>query len=323
MQLIEVRKIWGEAPHSAFTDLLRFQGRWFCAFREGEDHVSVDGALRVISSDDGVAWVSEALIRLDLESLSSLRPKVMPAGPCIHLRDPKISIAPDGRLMLNSAVAYNDRHDLQSLAWFSEDGTTWGPAVPIGEHQYWLWRVAWHDGVAYAVGRISDKRVPRLYRSTDGANFAALVKDEDFFPRVPGPSEATLRFQADGTALCLLRLNLMPGCTDDHARIGIARPPYTGWEWKSLATNIGGPNMIELPDGRIVATGRIWTTEAQTVLCWIDPMAGTLTEALVLPSGGDTSYPGMVLHDGVLWVSYYSSHEGKTSIYLAKVAIEA
>jgi len=54
---------------------------------------------------------------------------------------------------------------------------------------------------------------------------------------------------------------------------------------------------------------------------WLDPQAGTLTEFLKLPSGGDTSYPGLVWHDGLLWVSYYSSHEGKTSVYLAKVKL--
>jgi len=38
---------------------------------------------------------------------------------------------------------------------------------------------------------------------------------------------------------------------------------------------------------------------------------------VTLPSGGDTSYPGLLWHEERLWVSYYSSHEGKTSIYLA------
>jgi hypothetical protein len=28
-----------------------------------------------------------------------------------------------------------------------------------------------------------------------------------------------------------------------------------------------------------------------------------------------------VQHDGLLWVSYHASHEGKTSIYLARVEI--
>jgi len=64
MHLIEVHKIWDQAPHSAFTDLVRFRDRWFCVFREGKAHVSPDGVLRVISSADGTQWESEAVIRL-------------------------------------------------------------------------------------------------------------------------------------------------------------------------------------------------------------------------------------------------------------------
>ncbi len=53
----------------------------------------------------------------------------------------------------------------------------------------------------------------------------------------------------------------------------------------------------------------------------MDPEEGRLTEFLTLPSGGDSSYPGMVYDKKTLWVSYYSSHEGKTAIYLARVRI--
>lgn len=52
----------------------------------------------------------------------------------------------------------------------------------------------------------------------------------------------------------------------------------------------------------------------------MDPVSG-ITPALTLPSRGDNSYTGLVWHEGLLWVSYYSSHEGKTSIYLAKVRL--
>jgi hypothetical protein len=38
-------------------------------------------------------------------------------------------------------------------------------------------------------------------------------------------------------------------------------------------------------------------------------------------SGGDSSYAGLLWHNGLLWISYYSSHSGKTSIYLAKAKI--
>jgi hypothetical protein len=80
--------------------------------------------------------------------------------------------------------------------------------------------------------------------------------------------------------------------------------------------------MILLPSGQLLAGVRLYDQKVRTSLCWIDKETGKLTEALPLPSGGDSSYPGLVWHEDVLWVSYYSSHEGKTSIYLAKVAIE-
>ena len=60
----------------------------------------------------------------------------------------------------------------------------------------------------------------------------------------------------------------------------------------------------------------------KTEIALLDVDQKSLTPILQLPSGGDTSYPGLVWRDGVLWVSYYSSHEGKTSIYLAKVRFE-
>ena len=84
---------------------------------------------------------------------------------------------------------------------------------------------------------------------------------------------------------------------------------------------IGGPHMIRLPDGRFLAAVRLYDSPVRTSLCWLDAEQGTLTEALRLPSGGDTSYAGLVWHDDLLWVSYYASHEGKTSIYLAKVKV--
>ncbi|MDG9678819.1 hypothetical protein [Micromonospora sp. DH14] len=59
----------------------------------------------------------------------------------------------------------------------------------------------------------------------------------------------------------------------------------------------------------------------RTAICVVDPDRGELTELIALPSGGDTSYPGLVWHDDLLWVSYYSSHEGRTCVYLAEVTL--
>ncbi|HXJ76561.1 MAG TPA: exo-alpha-sialidase, partial [Candidatus Dormibacteraeota bacterium] len=100
-----------------------------------------------------------------------------------------------------------------------------------------------------------------------------------------------------------------------------AQPPYTAWQWKDVGMKIGGPHLLQLPDGRLVAGVRLYDGTVRTSLCWVDPVTGKLTEFVKLPSGGDCSYPGLVWHQKLLWVSYYSSHEGKTSIYLAKVRL--
>jgi hypothetical protein len=71
----------------------------------------------------------------------------------------------------------------------------------------------------------------------------------------------------------------------------------------------------------LIAVVRLYDKKVRTAVCAVDEKAGTLTELLALPSGGDTSYAGPVWHEGLLWVSYYASHEGKTSVYLAKVKL--
>ena len=84
--------------------------------------------------------------------------------------------------------------------------------------------------------------------------------------------------------------------------------------------DIGGPNFICLPDGSLWAAGRRYGEVPTTVLARMT--RHSYEPALILPSGGDCSYPGLVWYDDLLWISYYSSHEGKTSIYLAKVKFQ-
>lgn len=303
-ELVEVRRIWDKAPHNAFTDLLRHEDRWYCVFREGSKHVSPDGSLRVITSPDGEEWQSLSLVTDATEDL----------------RDAKISVTPDGRLMLNGAGMQVDKPvRYHSMSWFSDDaGRTWDTGRRIGDPGFWLWRAHWHNDVVYSMGYGTDrdrsKRHLRFYSSRDGKTFTSLV-DEVNAPK--GVGEDCILFLKDGSALCLLRRET----GTKTGLLGTAKPPFTEWSWRETNLRIGGPDMIQLPDGRILAATRLYEPKARTSLSWVDPDTATLTECLKLPSGGDTSYAGMVLHEGQLWVSYYSSHEEKTCIYLAKVAL--
>jgi hypothetical protein len=129
------------------------------------------------------------------------------------------------------------------------------------------------------------------------------------------PNETTIRFDKTGTMLALVRRESGKGW------FGSAKPPFREWTWKELNYKLGGPNFIELPDGTLVAGTREYgeKKKATTLIARLTPDA--LEPLATLPSGGDTSYPGLVWHDHLLWVSYYSSHQGKTSIYLAKVKL--
>ena len=304
---VEVRKIWDKAPHNAFTDLVRFRDRWVCAFREGAGHSSLDGKIRIIASPDGRTWESAALLP---------SPSDLP-----DMRDAKLSVTPKGELMALAAAARRPagpgpepaRH--QTYAWFSPDGKAWGAPAAVGDPDVWLWRVTWHKGVAYGIGySTTGESFIRLYRSPDGRKFTPVVNR--LFEE-GGPNETSLVFLPDGTCRCLLRRDGRP----NSALLGAAAPPYARWTWKDLGVRVGGPHMIRLPDGRCLAAVRLYDRRVRTSLAWVDADEGRLREFLKLPSGGDTGYAGLVFHEGLLWVSYYASHEGKSCIYLAKVKL--
>ena len=302
--LVSVARIWDGGGHNAFTDLIRWHNRWYCTFREGDAHVGGNGRIRVLVSGDGDTWTSAALV----------------GESGIDLRDPKLSIAPEDRLMIvaGGSVYEGTRYvGRQPRVMFSSDGSTWSAPQRILAEGDWLWRVTWHGGRAYGV----------TYRTESGSSSewtATLVSSRDgraFVPvttlAVPDrPNETTLRFMPDGEMVALVRRE----AGNRFAWVGRSRAPYTTWTWRATSQQIGGPNFIRLPDGELWASGRSYPGGPKTIVARL-ALDGGYEPALTLPSGGDTSYAGMVWHDGLLWLSYYASHEGKTAIYLARVKI--
>jgi len=308
VELVEpVTRIWNEGRHNAFTDLIRFQDSWICVFREGAGHASGAGTIRVLASSDGKDWNSSALL----------------AQTNVDLRDPHISRTDDGRLMIVAGAAVPPTRDPltdhYSVVSFSKDAKEWSEPRRVVPEWHWLWRVTWHKGSAFGVAYswTADKNKKKQYRGTlfsskDGLDFKPVAAFD-----LPQTTEATVRFDGD-TMLCLQRRDGSP----NSAHLGISEAPYKKWKWIDLGKYFGGPNFIQAKDGTWWACGRIIEKgKAQTVLCRLDVKKGTLTPALTLPSGGDNSYAGLAWHGDQLWISYYSSHEGKSSIYLAKVRI--
>ncbi len=320
-EIVSVKKIWDAGKHNAFTDLIRFGDRWYCSFREADDHVGGDGQLRVLTSTDGETWTSAALL----------------GESGIDLRDPKLSITADGRLMIVAGGSvYNGGRVLlgrQPRVSFSADGKTWTPTQRVLAEGDWLWRVTWHKGKCYGIAYDASKRSTpaakeaaktdaptapgpadwklKLFSSDDGVKYD-LVTHLD----VPGhPNETTVRFLSDDTMVALIRRE----GGDKNGWIGVSRAPYTAWQYTPTTQRFGGPNFIVLPGDEMWAGSRIYPGGAKTILAKLTKT--TYEPALTFPSGGDNSYPGFVWHESLLWMSYYSSHEGKTSIYLAKIKL--
>ena len=313
-----VQKIWDKGTHAAFTSLIEFKGRYWCSFREGFSHIFDDsmvaeGKVRILESRNGKSW----------------KPVLNLGIPGIDCRDPKLSVTPDGRMMvLFDGSLYKGQELISQRCYvvFSEDGKTFTDPVPVQLHpspsadRNWLWRVTWNGnagyGVCYSSGGDQAHNVVSLYRTEDGVSYD-LVKTFDFNGT---GGETTLRFLPDGRMLMMVRRD----SGDCMGLWGVSEPPYAAWDVKPMKCRLGGPDFIVLDEGKIIAGTRSYAigNHCKTVLLEGN-VKGDFQEVLVLPSDGDTSYPGLLVVGKELWVSYYSAagKPGKAAIFLAKIPL--
>lgn len=304
--IISVERIWDRAGHNAFTSLIDYKGKLYCAFRESSGHVSdINGTIRVIASDDTQNWYSVA--------------HIYERG--YDLRDPQLSITPDNRIMLNIGGSIYTGGKLTGMEPQVSFSDTMGRnfSAPqkifidekIKSDKDWLWRATWYKGIAYATAYQSSKvKSVQLLMSDDGIHYKYITTFD-----IIGGNETTLSFTADGKMIAVVRSDKMRA-----GYIGSSKPPYKEWEFNKLQARVGGPNLILLDNGVMLCATREYPPDhnEKTILAKVE-LDGEFIKLVTLPSGGDCSYPGLVMRDSILYVSYYSSHEEKTAIYLAKL----
>lgn len=315
-EIIRTWKIWDFAPHNAFTDLVHYRGSFYCTFREGESHVPKgrpgNGKVRILRSKNGVTWESAGLLQ---------------SGQ-YDLRDPKISVTPDNQLMVimgGSDYTTGKLGGCLTHVSFSRDGLQFSDPQPVIIEEAvrsaldWIWRITWNESAGYGVLYQPDtgngEIATRVVRTEDGIHYQ-LVSNLELTGK---PNEATIRFQGNRMYILMRREG-----KDAAGLLGASDPPYRSWTWTDLGIRLGGPEFQFVNPNRIVLGTRLYRKPAEggakTGILYMD-QKGKIGSMLELPSGGDTSYPGMVIYRGKLFVSYYSSHEGKTSVYLAKIRL--
>lgn len=304
-----LKKIGFKAQHSAFVDLCEFKQQLFCCYREAKDHVSDDGAVRILT--------------LDFDGNVSYSNKVH--LPHTDLRDPKLSVMPNGHLLLIAYGRHGKVHNKPkaptNLCWVSQTGHSWSASKEYADKGWWLWRVRWHQEQAYGFAYNRGKNAINLHKGNPRRSFhmhqpSALSLDKH---GKGYPNESDLLFDKS-QAFALVRRD-----ADSYsAQLGHSIYPFKKWKWIDLGIYIGGPVMLRLDANHALVAGRvIKKKKLVTALMKMRLSDGKLVELAVLPSGGDNSYAGLVMKDQTLYVSYYSSHEGnKTCVYLAKFNAE-
>src|SRR5215470_9883346 len=110
----EVRKIYSDGKHNAFTAFVKFKDTYLIAFRTAKEHNSTDGDIVVLKSTDAKDW-TEAL-KLDIDKRDD--------------RDPQLLVVGDKLIMY---VASMKGPDLITYAVTTEDGKTWSKPKAVYE----------------------------------------------------------------------------------------------------------------------------------------------------------------------------------------------
>ena len=223
-------------------------------------------------------------------------------------------------MLLAGGSVYHDKELLSQkthVCFSDSDGMNFSTLIPIEleddvESDFdWLWRVTWFGEHAYGVLYQKDQRNTALVRTNDGVHYEHLTRF-DFAGR---PNEATIRFLSDGTMAIMHRREE----DDQMGYWGTSRAPFVNWEWQPMDLRLGGPDFCVLDDGKIVVGTRIYQSSGHYVGILLGNRKGVFREIFKLPSGGDCSYPGFVVEEDRILMSYYASHEGQAKIYLAKI----
>jgi len=323
VQVSNVRRVFHNGQHNAFTDLIRFGDKFYLTFRSCPDGhmVHPSASIIILASTDARQW--QPVHRFDVDKRDT--------------RDPHFLVFKDTLFVYTgtwycgeTSPKYED-YDLNKhlgyAAW-SKDGATWhSPIMLEGTFGHYIWRANASGGKAYLCGR-RKKDFAMAPRGEGAMVESAMLESDDgliwrtraLFQEVRG-DETAFQFEADGGIVAIGRRGR------DKAQLLRSERPYTQWQRKELDRYIGGP-LLTRWGGRYVVGGRkmIGDEGPKTSLCWL--VNDRLHEFAELPSGGDNSYPGLVeISPNRALVSWYSSHEkdagGKTitAIYLADLEI--
>jgi hypothetical protein len=295
-----VKKLVANGRHNAFTALVRWHDQYWLAFREAKEHNSSDGDIVVMRSSDGESWTG------------AMRQNVLPDD-----RDPQFLATPKRLFLYEPAL---DGSKLTSFVTFTEDGRVWSQPQPVYEPQFIFWKPLVHGDRYYATAhkksegaKAGEEREAHLITSTDGLRWERVST----IRAGKWESETTIHFPSDDRLLAFLRTKYsVPGSVLESSA------PFTAWTERPAGTHLSG-HSVHTFRGVTYLLSRTMDDSGKKTGTMIYTLEGKkLVPYCALPSGGDCSYAEAVEVGDEMLVSYYSSHEGATNIYLARVPLK-
>ncbi len=302
---LESWDVVADGEHNSNTDMIAWGEELLLVHAASPWHLgSTRSRLMVKRSRDGRRW----------ETLATLR------VPGRDIRDPKLAVI-GGRLFLyalpNEGLAATPTGTALST---SDDAREWSDFEPVGPPGWLFWRPKSPDGgrTWYVAAYWHAHGESILLRSSDGREWERVST----IHRGDGNDETALEFLPDGRLLATARLEVTPdrllGNANASTAIAVAEPPFEKWSTvHSRVTRLDGP-VLFTHAGQVFAVARSQYgrrgpltrlgglySRKRTALFRVEPER--LVHLSDLPSAGDTSYAGVVLRDGELWIDYYTS----------------
>lgn len=308
-KVVSTQKIWTARNYSSFSDLIIYKNKWYCIFREAISHVGTNGSIRILESDDGTIWKENSVV---IENGKDLR-------------DPKFFLDRQGKLFFHTLAFTNqDTAAYINLYWALGANNKWGSADDLGVYNHWLWRIKLFNdqfySIAYSVLMPHDgfNRLSLFYTLNLDKNAIDYELHESVIELGGCPSEAGFQFLNDKRLVVIVRRD----CDDKNSYLGVAQPPYNKFMWHNLGFKIQSPNML-IHNNVIYVAGRVYKPGDKTSVYTLDLNQNKLDFYTDLRSDLDTGYPGMIVKDGYLYISYYSSDGlDYRAIFLSKVKLK-
>lgn len=348
INILGIKKVYGDGLHNAFTDIERFNRRYYIVFRHGENHVRYDrepidyGKIYLIKSLDLEDWRLKKVFSMKGWDLRDPKIVGFKGRLFLYIASTKPSSPPPEPYEFGKAVK-----ERVTFCFHSDDGENWEGPVKCGDGIFWRpLRLGDRMQVVRYIrrGKYGDPNSWQidLMESEDGLKWRLL---KTLYKGDKANETALVRVDKHLFAFARRRWNMR------MLKLEQIDSEENQWRHMPLDRIIQGPDAVEV-DGRIIVMGRFFTVEGEEgweedfremnkydvvrTGCFLieEDKAKLIFE---FPSGGDCSYPGILKEGETLNVSYYSGHPysleenvvkeykekkfGMTDIYLARLQI--